>query len=30
MLNNMTNQNDYVLVKGSRYWKLEEIIPFII
>lgn len=30
IINAKTNKNDYVLVKGSRYWKLEEIIPFII
>ena len=30
IINSRTNKNDYVLVKGSRYWKLEEIIPFIV
>ena len=30
IINAKTNKNDSVLVKGSRYWKLEEIIPFII
>ena len=30
IINARTNKNDYVLVKGSRYWKLEDIIPFII
>ena len=30
IINSMTNKNDYVLIKGSRYWKLEEIIPYII
>ena len=29
IINGKTNKNDYVLVKGSRYWRLEEIIPFI-
>ena len=29
IINSKTSENDYVLVKGSRYWKLEEIIPFI-
>ncbi len=30
IINSKTNKNDHVLVKGSRYWKLEEIIPFIV
>ena len=29
IINGKTNKNDYVLVKGSRHWRLEEIIPFI-
>tara|TARA_Y100001933_G_scaffold98536_1_gene99055 strand:- start:117 stop:1487 length:1371 start_codon:yes stop_codon:yes gene_type:complete len=29
ILNGRTNKNDYVLIKGSRFWKLEEIIPLI-
>jgi len=27
IINSRTNYNDYVLVKGSRYWRLEEILP---
>ena len=30
IINSKTKKNDSVLIKGSRYWKLEEIIPFII
>ena len=30
IINSRTNKNDYVLVKGSRYWELEEIIPYIV
>ena len=28
-LNKWTSRGDFVLIKGSRYWKLEEIIPLI-
>ena len=30
IINSRINKNDYLLIKGSRHWKLEEIIPYII
>ena len=29
IINNWTMQGDYLLIKGSRYWQLEKIIPLI-
>tara|TARA_Y100001970_G_scaffold294341_1_gene451047 strand:- start:15242 stop:16615 length:1374 start_codon:yes stop_codon:yes gene_type:complete len=29
IMNSKTRQNDHVLIKGSRFWRLEEIIPLI-
>ena len=30
IINSRINKNDYLLIKGSRHWKLEDIIPYII
>ena len=28
-INKMTNKGDYLLIKGSRYWQLDKLIPYI-